>query len=69
MSRAKKHPLSVSATQLSALGHCELMVALDLKETVSQEMKQAGDRGDVEHDRFHRSAVANAGTKSLLRKL
>lgn len=65
----KKHPQSVSATELSKLGQCELLVAFDLADAANAEMAAASDRGNKLHDRFHRRAVLNAGTSSLARQL
>jgi hypothetical protein len=67
--KTKKHPMSVSATQLSQLGQCELMVAYDLIEVASPELNAASERGNAEHDRFHLRAVLNSGTATLARKL
>jgi len=58
----RRHSRSVSATELSKLGQCELMVALDIAEAASASMRQASARGEAEHDRFHVRAVLNAGT-------
>ena len=69
MAKPKRHPLSVSATELSKLGSCELMVALDLADAATAEMAKANARGNAEHDRFHVRAVLNAGTQNLARKL
>lgn len=69
MSKGKRHPLSVSATELSKLGSCEVMVALDLKDATNPELSSASARGNAEHDRFHVRAVLNAGTKQLSAKI
>lgn len=67
--KPKKHPMSVSATALSALGQCELLVAFDMADNANAAMRASSARGDAEHDRFHRRAVLNAGTSALARKL
>lgn len=67
--KVKRHPLSVSATDLAKLGHCELMIALDLKDSASIEMDQASKAGEAEHERFHLRAVLNAGTPDLVAKI
>lgn len=65
----KRHPQSVSATELSKLGQCELMVSIDMADKATDAMRQASARGDAEHDRFHVRAVLNAGTKNLAGQL
>jgi hypothetical protein len=69
MAKVKRHPHSVSATELSKLGQCEVMVALDLADQANDAMKAASARGDAAHDHFHRRAVINAGTQILARQL
>lgn len=67
--KKSRHPLSLSATELSKLGQCEFMVAYDVVETNTQALQASSARGEVEHDRFHRRAVLNAGTQILARSL
>lgn len=67
--RNGRHPKSVSATELSKLGQCELMVALNLEDAPTQAMKELSRQGEVEHDRFHLRAVLNAGTAEEVARL
>jgi hypothetical protein len=64
-----RHPRSVSATDLSKLGQCELMVALNLPDAATREMKELGRQGEAEHDRFHLRAVLNAGSAEEIARL
>jgi hypothetical protein len=57
---SQKHPRSISATNLSKLGHCEMLVVLGeiaAQSTASRARTQAGNK---EHDRFHIRASVNA---------
>lgn len=65
----RKHPLSVSATDLSKLGQCEFLVIVETDDTLSSEIQAASRRGDAEHDRFHRRAVLNAGNRIMAKQL
>jgi len=67
--RNGRHPRSVSATELSKLGQCELMVALNLPDAASLEMKALARQGEAEHERFHLRAVLNAGTAEEVARL
>jgi hypothetical protein len=67
--QTRRHPNSVSATELSKLGQCEVLVIIASPDEVTAEMRQSSARGEVEHDRFHRRAVLNAGNNILARQL
>ncbi|EPA99278.1 hypothetical protein PG5_00850 [Pseudomonas sp. G5(2012)] len=45
------------------------MVALNLSDTASQEMKAMASQGETEHERFHLRAVLNAGTAEEVARL
>lgn len=64
----RREKLSVSATELSKLGHCEVMVALRLADDPSRNQKEAA-LGNAEHDRFHLRAVLNMGTTEEFERL
>lgn len=65
----KKHPMSVSATELAKLGQCEMLVIVQAEDVLTPEMRAASKRGDAEHDRFHRRAVLNAGSRIMAQEL
>lgn len=67
--RNSRHPRSVSATELSKLGQCELMVALNLQDATTQGMRELSRQGEMEHERFHLRAVLNAGTAEEVARL
>lgn len=68
-----KHPRSVSATNLSKLGHCEMLVVLGEVVAQSTASRARTQAGNTEHDRFHIRASVNAappaggriGTKNI----
>ncbi len=68
MNGKRRGKLSVSATELSKLGHCEVMVALKLADNPHHDQKQAA-LGNAEHDRFHLRAVLNMGTTEEFERL
>lgn len=71
MNKARKdrrHPMSVSATELAKLGACEVMVALDIADAADSAMRQSARRGEQEHERYHVRAVLNAGAGGLIAK-
>lgn len=64
----RRGKLSVSATELSKLGHCEVMVALRLADDPHHNQKEAA-LGNAEHDSFHLRAVLNMGTPEEFERL
>lgn len=56
----KRHPRSVSATDLSKLGHCEMLVVLGEAVAQSATSRARTQAGNKEHDRFHVRASLNA---------
>ena len=67
--KRRLHPHSVSATELSKLGHCELMVALNIQDDGNRDSAEAAHKGNQEHDRFHVRAVLNAGSEAEVERL
>lgn len=68
MKGKRRNKLSVSATELSKLGHCEVMVALKLADDTQHKQREAA-LGNAEHDRFHLRAVLNMGTREEFERL
>ncbi|WP_420030796.1 hypothetical protein ACN429_24455 (plasmid) [Pseudomonas oryzihabitans] len=68
MKGKRREKLSVSATELSKLGHCEVMIALRLADDPIRNQKEAA-LGNAEHDRFHLRAVLNMGTTEEFERL
>lgn len=64
--KGRRHPMSVSATELAKLGSCEVMVALGLEDAADAAMVESARRGEVEHERFHVRAVLNAGGGNVI---
>lgn len=65
----RRHPRSVSATDLAKMGQCELMIALNIQDDRCSAMQDSSRRGQAEHDRYHLRAVLNAGTEEEAARL
>ena len=66
--KGRRHPMSVSATELAKLGSCEVMVALEISDGADAAMKESARQGEREHERYHVRAVLNAGASGLIAK-
>lgn len=64
--KGRRHPMSVSATDLAKLGSCEVLVALDLADAADAAMRESARKGEHDHQRFHVRAVLNAGDAPLI---